>query len=185
MPTLPKIKRRSAVEVFRNRYGALHNDQVYGPGGTPGRYLRWKWAKEGVVAIPCHRNTVALTNNFRYPVGRESLEFPRGSRKPAESMEAAAERELQEETGLVPTSVKILGSIFSDTGLISNTLPVVLVNVLSRQQGQRRPEAMESIDPVLEWLNSREIDSYVRDNRIQCGITLAALFLLRSSGLLP
>lgn len=36
---------------------------------------------------------------YRYPIGAESLEFPRGAVEPDESVTDAAARELSEETG--------------------------------------------------------------------------------------
>jgi ADP-ribose pyrophosphatase len=177
---LPEIKRIQAVEVYRNGFGALYDDHVVAPDGTPGRYLRWEWNRAGVVVVAYDGSSVALSTNFRYPIAQASLEFPRGFRKPGEGAEDAARRELQEEVGVAATRATQIGDIFPDTGFMNTCVPVVLAAVASREQRGQCSEAMESIAPGLKWLCGEEVDSHIREGRICCGLTLAALGLFRS-----
>jgi len=77
----------------------------------PGQYLRWRWqwSHQGVVVVPLHGDAVAVWAMYRYPVGAVSLEFPRGGAQPGEAVEAAALRELKEETGLVADDARTIG----------------------------------------------------------------------------
>src|ERR1051326_8845550 len=177
---LPQIKRLEAIEVYRNKYGRLFDDRVTAPDGTPGRYLRWEWAHSGVIVIPFDGTAIALSNNFRYPIGLSSFEFPRGFRKDGESLERAAIRELEEEAGLSTASLKFLGEVFPDTGFVANSVPVVLAKVNSRNQDQQRSESMESIAQELDWIQCSDLDSQISQGRIRCGVTLAAIALFRS-----
>ncbi|MEY2248856.1 NUDIX hydrolase [Streptomyces sp. SAS_267] len=173
------IRRQEAVEVYRNAYGRLYNDAVVSPGGKSGRYLRWKWSHSGVVVVPRWADSVALVPSFRYPIGDLSWEFPRGGQEPGESVEQAAARELNEETGLTATATRRLGVLYADTGLIESPIEVVEAQVETSAFGKRSPEAMESVaEPV--WFGSAELRAAFADQRVRCAITIAAAALVWS-----
>jgi ADP-ribose pyrophosphatase len=169
------------VEVYSNRYGTLFDDHVIAPDGTKGRYLRWHWAESGIVVVPFDGQAVAFTRSYRYPIGAESIELPRGSCSLLEKAEAAASRELSEETGLHSVSTQTMGEIFSETGMIENPIQVILAKVSCRIQGTGEPEPMESISRELLWITPLELDEYIKKGKIRCGISLAALMLLQSA----
>ncbi|MFI9774490.1 NUDIX hydrolase [Streptomyces sp. NPDC051956] len=177
-PGSPKpIQRQRAVEVFGNRFGRLYNDEVVSPDGLPGSYLRWQWAQTGVVVVPVGPDGMALVPTYRYPVGAASLEFPRGGCEPGERPEDAAVRELWEEAGLAASSVRDIGLLHADTGLIENGVHVCCTTVIPAEHGAARPEAMESVaEPV--WVSQDEILDWLRQGRITCGVTIAAFALV-------
>lgn len=171
------IRRQRAVEVFTNRFGRLYNDDVVSPGGLPGNYLRWQWAQTGVVVVPVGPDSMALVPTYRYPVGAASLEFPRGGCEPGEHPEQAAVRELREEAGLETSSVRDIGLIHADTGLIETGIHVCCATVLSAERKAARPEVMESVaEPV--WVSQDEMLDWLRQGRITCGVTIAAYALV-------
>lgn len=176
-PATPRpIRRTKAVEVFTNRFGSLYNDEVVSPSGTAGKYLRWRWSHTGVVVVPTGPEGWALVPTYRYPVGAVSLEFPRGGCEPKESPLDAAARELAEETGYDcdRSSLRHLGMLHAETGLIESGVHVVTVKVSRR--GTALPEEMESVtEPV--WAARDEILGWLCEGRITCGVTLAALAL--------
>lgn len=182
--TISKIIRIQAVEVYRNRFGALYDDEVKAPDGTAGRYLRWQWQNPGVVIIPFDGKAVALSQNFRYPTDREMIEFPRGFCRAGESTQDAAFRELEEEAGLSAREAAIIGNVFPDSGFIGSAVPVALLRVTSREQSKQKTESMESIGSSLLWLDASGIDRYIREGVLQCGVTLAAISVLKSRGFL-
>lgn len=170
------IERTRAVEVFGNRYGRLYDDEVISPDGGTGRYLRWQWEHDGVVIVPHQSDKFALVPMYRYPIGSVSLEFPRGARKPGESVASAALRELREEAGFAGINLRILGRVHPDTGLIESAINVVSAEVPSTFPDRAEPEAMESIAEP-RWLSRAEISVEVTRGQITCGVTLSALAL--------
>jgi 8-oxo-dGTP pyrophosphatase MutT (NUDIX family) len=182
-PVPTPIRRRRAVEVFGNRYGTLYNDEVESPAGLAGRYLRWQWSHTGVVVVPTGPAGFALVPTFRYPVGEVSLEFPRGGCEPDETPAQAAARELEEEAGYLcdPSSLRPLGILHAETGLIESGVHAFVAEVGGREGGAARPEAMESVtEPV--WASRSEVLRWLREGRITCGVTLAALVLALADG---
>lgn len=170
------IKRIKQLTVFSNHLGKLYNDQVRGPEGHIGRYLRWNWSNGGVSIIPRKENHIGLAKMFRYPISAYSWEFPRGGISKNESIQSASKRELLEETGLLGTRLRLLGSIFPDTGLIQNELKVVLLDINSGIDSKQ--EEFESIGQI-EWFTEKEIDNRIKANKIKCAITVASYSLYK------
>jgi ADP-ribose pyrophosphatase len=65
-----------------------------------------------------------IVRQFRPAVGSETWELPAGLLEPDEDAEAAARRELLEETGTAPLKVLDLGSFFPDTGRLENRIRI-------------------------------------------------------------
>lgn len=190
-PAVPApILRQREVEVFRNRFGTLFNDEVRGPSGEQGRYLRWRWSHSGVAVVPVGRDGLAFVPTYRYPIGDVSLEFPRGGCEAGEDPAVAAARELREETGFdcAPSALRSLGVIHAETGLIESDVHVFAAEV--RPTGSAgapsvaEPEGMESVArPV--WASRTEVLKWLRSGTITCGVTLAALALALADGPCP
>lgn len=166
------IRRQREAEVFGNRFGRLFNDEVAFPNGSQGRYLRWQWKQQGVVVVPVGPGGLALVPTYRYPIGAASLEFPRGGCEPGEDPSEAAARELEEETGLRAASVRTIGQLYTDTGLIETGAKVCLV-VIQPGAGEARPEATESVAEP-HWMSQDALLESIQHGRITCGVTLAA-----------
>jgi 8-oxo-dGTP pyrophosphatase MutT (NUDIX family) len=67
-----------------------------------------------VVALDAEGRAV-MVQQYRHGVGRQTLEFPAGRIDPGESPEAAAHRELLEETGHAAGQLQLLRSVCPDT----------------------------------------------------------------------
>ena len=92
-------KTLSTTPIYRNRWLSLREDSVELPNGGTTIY--------GVVScgdcvgvLPfVDPETVLLVSQYRYVAKRATWEMPTGGVHPGESFEAAAQRELAEETG--------------------------------------------------------------------------------------
>ncbi|HSD48090.1 MAG TPA: NUDIX hydrolase [Pyrinomonadaceae bacterium] len=119
--------------------------------------------------------TVALVRQYRHPVVRYLLEAPAGTLDDGERPEAGAERELQEELGLIAGNMEKLSEFFVSPGFCEEKMWVYLATELV--QGQQRLEADELLDVVrlpmteaLEMITSGEI----QDAKTIVGLMLAA-----------
>jgi ADP-ribose pyrophosphatase YjhB (NUDIX family) len=162
--------------VYSSRYGHLYDDNVVGTDGRPGTYLRWAWAGAGVVVVPTDGQRLYLWPMYRYPIGGQSLEFPRGAGEACESPADAAARELSEETGFTPVKTSVLGILHADTGLIADSTSVVLAHIDAARPGPSRLEPTEAIAGPPVALSVSSVAELIRGGGITCALTIAAFF---------
>ena len=88
--------RRSRL-VYENRWMRLREDEIERPDGSRGIYGVVEKA-DFVVVIALQDDEVTLVSQFRYPIGRQSLEFPQGAleQAPETPPELVARAELHE-----------------------------------------------------------------------------------------
>ncbi|KAK7149998.1 hypothetical protein R3I94_009346 [Phoxinus phoxinus] len=86
----------------------------------------------GIIALlkrTLHKDCVVMVKQFRPPLGCNVLEFPAGLIDENESAEAAALRELKEETGYKGEVVGITPVTCLDPGLSNCTTQIVMVHI--------------------------------------------------------
>ena len=71
-----------------------------------------------------------MVRQYRHPAGQHLLELPAGKLEKGEDPDRCAARELEEETGYRPQSVKKLGSFYPTPGYVSEILHLYLADEL-------------------------------------------------------
>lgn len=122
--------------------------------------------------------TVALVRQWRYPLGRYSLEIAAGRIEPGHSPEETAARELEEELGYRASELRKLGEFFVAPGYCEERLFVYLATGLeASRQDLDDDEEIEVVRmpfaEALARLHSGEID----DAKSIITILLAATFV--------
>ncbi len=101
--------------IYRGRILSLRRDEVILPhGGIAGREVVEHLP--AVAVLPVLDGRVLLVRQFRYAVGEELLEVPAGLLKEGESPEECAVREMREETGYRPLSLKKVLTFYTSPG---------------------------------------------------------------------
>ena len=88
-------------EIYRNPWIRLHEDQVIRPGGSHGVFGVVEMKEGSSVLAMDEDGTVYLVREYKYAIGRDSLELMSGALEAGESPLEAAKRELREELGLI------------------------------------------------------------------------------------
>ncbi|XP_031161978.1 ADP-sugar pyrophosphatase [Sander lucioperca] len=86
----------------------------------------------GIIALlkrTLHKDCVVMVKQFRPPLGCHTLEFPAGLIDEGETAEAAALRELKEETGYKGEVVGVTPVTCLDPGLSNCTTQIIMVNI--------------------------------------------------------
>lgn len=116
---------------------------------------------------------ILLVRQFRPVVGRETLELPSGHVDSGESPEAAARRELLEETGYVADRLELLGQLTPDVGRLANRMWCYFADRVRPSDQPHEPERGVS----LVALGEREALRSAADGTIDHALNLAPLFL--------
>src|SRR6476646_7830329 len=94
-------------QVYDNPWISVREDQVLRPDGSPGIYGVVHFKNRAIGVLPVEDDgSIWLVGQHRYPLNAFSWEIPEGGCPEGESPDAAARRELTEETGLSAASLE-------------------------------------------------------------------------------
>jgi ADP-ribose pyrophosphatase len=112
---------------------------------------------------------------FRKAMERVCFEVMAGNCDPGEDAEIAAIRELREETGYTPDSIRFLGSIYPSVGYCTERIDIFYADV--HEPGETELDPDEDIETVL--ISAEEMDERIRANQVQDAKTLASWMLYK------
>ena len=158
--------------VYTNAWLRLREDTVIRPDGQPGIYGVVEMNPSvGVVAVN-DVDEIALVTQWRYTLGRISVEIPTGGSEASDSsMLTAAQRELREETGLSARSWRELGSVDNSNGVTNDVAHIFLATGL--QAGPAAHDPAEQV--VLSWLPFDRAVEHVLNDSITESVSVAAI----------
>jgi 8-oxo-dGTP pyrophosphatase MutT (NUDIX family) len=130
-----------------------------------------------VVAVTGARQ-VLFVRQYRPVVRRQTLELPSGHVEANELPEAAARRELLEETGFVASRLNLLGALVPDVGRMTNRMWCYFADDVVAARAPHQREAGVSLTTVAE----RDVLRLVMDGTVDHALNLAVLLLAAGSG---
>lgn len=167
---LKRWKKVSESIVFRNPYWIYKRDAFELPSGTPGEYHYVHTNGSSMVLPVAADGTLLLVNQYRYLLGRESVEFPCGSVKDGSTHEETARKELAEETGHSAGSLVPAGEFNPFNGVTDEICRVYVARDLRFVGGT--PDETEEFE--LLRLTPAEVEARIRSGAIWDGMTIAA-----------
>ncbi len=152
---------RASRTVFQGRVLRVDVLDIELTGGR--RSTREVVQHPGAVVVLAERpdGRFVLVRQYRTAIGEVSLEMVAGGLEPGEAPEAAARRELVEESGYVAESIRPLGVIVPCPGYSAERLHCFAARV-SQLPGATRPDFDEQVEAVI--LTRAEIEA-----AIMCG----------------
>jgi ADP-ribose pyrophosphatase len=134
--------------VFKGRVFAVEVEHARFPNGTEHEVQTVRHAP-CVVLIPIRDDgRVVLIRQYRHSVKRDLWELPAGGIDQGETPEAAAERECEEEIGLVPGRVERIGGLFPSPGYCDEEMIFFRVSALRQPapDSKHKPDEDEDIE---------------------------------------
>ena len=137
---------RESHQVYRNPFIEVVEDRVIRPDGQPGIYGTVAMTP-GVAVLPVNEEGMAyLTREFRYAIGRESIEVAGGGIDEGESPLEASRREAREELGVEASEWIELGRIDPCTAVVRSPSHLFVARGLSFMPTERDgTEVMETL----------------------------------------
>jgi 8-oxo-dGTP pyrophosphatase MutT (NUDIX family) len=177
---MTKIKREwQTLEkklMYENPWLKIYEDKIVQPNGKKGIYGYLDKGKGVFVIAQDKDQSVYMLEEYRYVVKKSIIQLPAGGSNDQDTMNDA-KRELKEETGITAKTWKFLGNFYIAPGHETTTIDAYLATDLDisnlKISGQEGDESILNIFKV----NMNELKEMIRTNKIECGITLAALNL--------
>lgn len=160
--------------VYQNPWIEVIHHNVIRPDGEPGIYGKVHFHHLAVGVLPIDRDGWTwLVGQYRFALGLYSWEIPEGGCPPGESLLDAAQRELQEETGLTASEWEELGRSHLSNSVSDELATIYLATGLV--EGSPSPDGTEILQ--LRHLPFDEALKMVIDGRITDAISVMAILL--------
>lgn len=165
-------KKLDSRTVYENERMVVREDRVINPGGGQHDYGYVHFKGLAVAILPVDENgNTWLVGQSRYTLDAYSWELPMGGAARAEDPLLAAQRELQEETGLTATHWRELMHLHTSNSITDEAGVVYVATGLS--QGDAAPEETEDI--TVRKLPVEEAVRMALDGEITDAISVAGL----------
>ncbi|HEY9893040.1 MAG TPA: NUDIX hydrolase [Candidatus Sericytochromatia bacterium] len=147
---------------YQNSFINVREDQVLQPDGQPGIYGTVTM-KPGVAILPIDSDRVVhLSRQFRYALGKESIEVVCGALEEDEPPLEAAQREAQEELGIKAEEWSELRFFHVDTSIVYCPIYLFLAHQLTfTETHQEGTETIEGLRIPLDEAVQMVIDSKI------------------------
>ncbi len=167
----------STIEIFKTKFFRFRSDELKLPNEViqPKYYVMEFSDWVNIVALTKNKELI-LIKQYRHAVERVCLEIPGGSLNPGsgETPENAALRELVEETGYVPSEIRLLGYHEPNPALMNNKLWTFLALGCEKVKKQNL-DPFEDIE-VLTF-PAKDALKFIRTGEIRHSLVITALHL--------
>jgi len=171
-------KKIQTIATLRTHSFLVNLDEVLLRDGSSAKRVRIDHPEAAAVVPFFSDREILLVRQYRYALGRETLEIPAGKLDPSEKPEKCAGRELLEETGYEAGSLTLLYTYAPAIGYSNELIHIYAGRNLRKLQNEIDQREISSV----ESFTVEEISSMIRRGRIIDGKTLIGLAVL---GLLP
>jgi len=167
-------KRIQTIATLRTHSFSVNLDEVLLRDGKVAKRIRIDHPEASAIIAFASESEIIMVRQYRYALGRETLEIPAGKVDQGEKPEACARRELLEETGYEAESLKLIYTYAPAIGYSNE-----LIHIYS---GHNLKQVNASIDEreisSIQRLSLEEVRSLIREGRILDGKTLIGLALM-------
>jgi 8-oxo-dGTP pyrophosphatase MutT (NUDIX family) len=173
------MRRTASRTVYSNAWLTVREDEFERDDGSTGMYGVVDKSDFAIV-IPEQDGMFHLVEQFRYPIGRRSWEFPMGSWPAGRDGSALelARAELREETGLRAQRWQHLGHLYEAPGFCSQSFDVYLATELTTGDHEREHSEADMIQGAF---SEPQLRSMICDGTIVDATTITAYGLLLMS----
>ncbi len=151
-------------------------DDVLLQNGAAGRRIKIDHPEAAAIVPFVSEGQILMVRQFRYALGKETLEIPAGKMDPGETSEECARRELLEETGFDAEEIRLVLTYAPAIGYSNELIHIFLGRRLKRIRpdiDEREISSVEkvSIDQLREWAGK----GLIQDGKTLLGLSFMGL----------
>ena len=177
---------RQTTEEYQDDFIQVYRDDVVRPDGDPGTYSTVTMPSGVAILALEEDGSVHLTRQFRYALGKDSLEVASGAVDEGEEPMDAAQRELREELGIEAEDWTDLGRMDLDTSIVRAPAQLFLARTLSfNEKDQEGTEVMRPVKTSLAEAVQLVMDSEITHSPSCVLILKAARWLAKPENAQP
>jgi ADP-ribose pyrophosphatase len=158
------------------KYITVHLDEVALRSGQQRKRIFVEHPEAAAIVPFVSDNEIILVRQYRYALGRETLEIPAGKIDGEESPEQCIRRELVEETGYEAGNIKWLYTYAPAIGYSNELIHLYMGKDLSKLEKRIDEDEISSVHIVA----LEDVMNMIRDHKIFDGKTILALSFMRS-----
>lgn len=174
-------KTTKSESIFNGKVIQVRVDEVVLPDGKHSKRELIKHPGAVCVIAITDEKKIILVEQYRKALERPLVEVPAGKLEPGEEPSLCAARELEEETGYRPGSIRPIQSFYTSPGFADELVHVFLAEQLQKVEGGLAADEDEFVD-LLE-VTLEEAEELAKNERIFDAKTLWALQYIRLNGL--
>lgn len=165
--------------IYKNNWIELEEYNVINPAGNPGIYGVVRFKSYAICVVPIDDEGYTwLVGQYRFPLDTYSWEIPEGGGHKDVDPVLSAQRELQEETGLIADSMTSMGAFQVSNSCTDEIAYLFLATGLT--EGPSMPEETEDLRvkriPITEAIDMA-LDGRIQDAMSVLGLLKAKLIL--------
>lgn len=171
-------KKVSSEYIFDGRLLQVYRDTIELPNGKPAtrEYIKHQGA---VAVVPVtDEGEIIAVRQYRYPVGKVTIEIPAGKLDKGEEPLDAAKRELSEETGVESADIEYIGGLYPSVAYTDEIIHMYVAKNL--KYGQMHTDADEFLEVVrirIDDFVDMILKGEIMDSKTQAAVLKVAMLL--------
>lgn len=159
--------------VFDGRLLKVRKDTVLLPNGKEAT-REWIEHPGAVAVVPIlNDGRIAMVKQYRYPMGKITLEIPAGKLDQGEAPDKCVARELKEETGYTANKIRKIATIGTTMAFSNEVIHLYIAEDLV--EGEACPDEDEFIN--VEKYTKEELHTMIKDGMIDDAKSLVAILM--------
>lgn len=163
--------------MYESEYSYLLVDLLKTPNGLVAYERMVPKNSNAVVIVPMYKDKFLILKQARHALRQCQYSFPRGYGEAGISAQDNACKELYEEIGVKPISLRRLGHVVADSGISGSKVEIFLANI----DEYKFKKSYEGIEEVVV-LTRDELREWIIAGKINDGFSLSAITLLDMIG---